>query len=234
MKYLSSFCSVIISIILNILLLPFTIVLFVVRFFLRSSEELSTESKDTIAVDQEGHSVNMNYDSLDENGQKVVREQITKEFDFPRYSGEVKHAYELKSVNNSKSCPRCKSEVVQCYSNFIYATQIALRAMFTPAGFFCVQCPTVIIDHEMIKNGIDKKYKFRGVVGIDYDTREQPDLFETWNGKKAVYVFDEDQNILGLDTISTKEYSDNNRKKKLQNKKRIAKQSKRKNRKKTK
>ncbi|MCI5122117.1 MAG: hypothetical protein D3908_13190 [Candidatus Electrothrix sp. AUS4] len=101
--------------------------------------------------------------------------------------------------------------------------------MFAPAGFFCIKCPTVVIDHEMIQQGIDKKFQFRGVVGIDYDEEKEPDLFQTWNGKQATYIFDEDQNLIGLSTSPIKLHSLNN-KRKNQKRRKIAKQSRRKNR----
>jgi len=42
-------------------------------------------------------------------------------------------------------------------------------------------------------------------VGIDYDGKKEPDFFRTWNGKKTVYVLDENENVIGLTTIDSKE-----------------------------
>ena len=72
--------------------------------------------------------------------------------------------------------------------------------MFAPAGFFCADCPTVIIDEGIIVSGVKREYAFQGVVGIDHGTGKTPDLFSTWNGKKSVYVLDEDGNPLGIST----------------------------------
>jgi len=77
--------------------------------------------------------------------------------------------------------------------------------MFVPAGFFCTTCPTVIIDEKLISTGVKEGFRFQDVVGIDYDRKKEPDLFRTWNGKKAVYVFDEDKNLKGMSAIDDRE-----------------------------
>lgn len=181
-------------------------------------------------MNREGDVVNLNYDALDDKDQEEFRNVLIEEMDFPRYDGEVGHAYELTSVKDPKTCPRCQSETQQCYANFIYATQVAPRVMFGPAGFFCLKCPTVVIDHEMIQQGVDKKFQFKGVVGIDYDTTQEPDFFQTWNGKQATYIFDEDENLIGLSTSLSRSHAHRNKKRKNQKRRKLAKQSRRKNR----
>jgi len=117
------------------------------------------------------------------------------------YAGHLEHGYALRGVVTPARCPRCRSETRQYYANFIYATQTAPRVMFTPAGYFCRHCPTVIIDEEMLRSGITGSFTFRGVLGIEHETSEVPDFFRTWNGQKAVYVFDEDQVPQGIATM---------------------------------
>ena len=73
--------------------------------------------------------------------------------------------------------------------------------MLAPAGFFCTACPTVIILEEMIAGAVKAGFHFQGVVGIDNLETHQPDLFVTWNGKKPVYIFDENEQCLGLETV---------------------------------
>ena len=229
MRYLLLFLIGTFTIVLNIILLPFRIVLSLFGVSFRSPKSPSIEDKDIIKMDREGDILNMNYDNLNEEEREDFQEAIAEKVDVSSYEGEVKHAYALKYVKDPNACPRCQSEVQRHYANFIYATQIAPRVMFAPAGFFCIECPTVIIDHEMIKTGIDKKFKFQGVVGIEYATRKQTDLFETWNGKKTVYIFDENHKVLGLSAAPLKSHSQHSTKKN-QKKKQIAKQSRRKNR----
>ena len=115
------------------------------------------------------------------------------------YEGHVEHGYSLKFVSNPHRCPRCHEKTEKHYGNFIYATQIAARVMFAPAGYFCTKCPSVIIDEDMIKLGVKSGFRFQGVVGLDYGkTMKEPDFFRTWNGQKTVYIFDEYKQIVAL------------------------------------
>ncbi len=34
-------------------------------------------------------------------------------------------------------------------------------------------------------------------LGIDYEGRDDPDFFKTWNGEKTVYILDEQQAMMG-------------------------------------
>ncbi len=122
--------------------------------------------------------------------------------DLTFYDGKVHHGYALRGVPTPERCPRCQTGTRQHYANFIYATQAVPRVLFAPAGYFCTQCPTVVIDEGMIRAGIVAHCTFQGVLGIDYETRREPDFFSTWNGKKAVYIFDEDQTPQGIATMS--------------------------------
>jgi hypothetical protein len=117
------------------------------------------------------------------------------------YKGHVEHGYSADNVPTAQECPRCHAPTQQHYANWIYATQIAPRVMFAPAGHFCTKCPTVIVDENMIQAGIKRKFRFQGILGIDYETRKEPDAFRTWNGQEAVYLFDENQMAVGLSTF---------------------------------
>ena len=147
----------------------------------------------------------VNTDDLTREGRQAVWEQIGKTSNLPIYEDNVEHGYTRFAVSETSRCPRCHAYTQQHYANFIYATDIAPRVMFAPAGFFCTACPTVIIDEEMIAAGVKEEFRFQGVVGIDYDKKKDPGLFRTWNGKKAVYVFDEDQKVIGLSGVDEKE-----------------------------
>ena len=87
MRYLLSFLVVTFSIISNIVLLPFRIILSLFGVSFRSPKSPSTEDKDVIKMSREGDILNVNYDALNEEEQKDFREAITEEVDFPRYGG---------------------------------------------------------------------------------------------------------------------------------------------------
>ena len=175
----------------------------------------------------------VNTDNLSKETQRAVWEEIGKKTNLPLFEGTIEHGYPRAAVSQTDQCPRCHNKTQQHYANFIYATDVAPRVMFAPAGFFCTECPTVIIDEEMIEAGVKKGYSFQGVVGIDYEGKKDPDLFRTWNGKKPVYVFDENKNVMGLSTIDSEEAYKGmpqippRDKKKLKRKRQMAKQARR-------
>ncbi len=142
----------------------------------------------------------INTDNLTPEGTKAVHTEIAKATGTPIHEGKVEHAYSRNAVSRTDQCPRCSGRTLQQSANFIYATDIAPRVMFAPAGFFCADCPTVIIDEELIASGMKRGYAFQGVVGIDHGREKDPDLFRTWNGEKSVYVLDEDGKPLGIST----------------------------------
>ncbi len=184
--------------------LPVRAVLWLNRIVKRMFGKSADVSGKGLRMNQDDRSVHLNLDAFDKSEQEAIRDEIARKVDeFPRFEGKVRHACELGVAKNREICPKCQSPTRQCYANFIYATQeAAARTMFAPAGFFCTKCPTVVIDNEMIEKGVTKGFRFQRVVGVDYGKRKKPDLFLTMNGKKAVYVFDEDQNLLGLETVS--------------------------------
>ena len=197
------------------------------------------EASQPVEVEEsKGMMLTVNTDNLTREGRQAIWEEIGKTSNFPIYEGKVEHGYSRLVALETDQCPRCHARTQQHYANFIYATDIAPRVMFAPAGFFCTACPTVIIDEEMVSGGAKKGFRFQGVVGIDYEGKKEPDLFRTWNGKEAVYVFDEDQKILGLSAIDEHEphqgashFFDKN-KEKQKKKRQMAKKSRKRNRKK--
>jgi len=114
------------------------------------------------------------------------------------YAGRLKHAYSLEFTGANNTCPRCHASTRQHYANWIYATQVAPRVMMAPAGYFCTQCASVIIDEKMIQLGTPKQFRYQGVLGIDYRKSKPPEFFRTWNGKTAIYVFNEKQIPMGI------------------------------------
>lgn len=143
----------------------------------------------------------LNMDDFSDGERQSLWSMASKISNLPLYEGHVEHGYGLDFVPTSQQCPRCRAATQQHYANFIYATQMAPRVMFAPAGYFCTKCPTVIVDEDMIRSAVDKRFNFQGVLGLDYDGRERPDFFKTWNGKKTVYMLDEHQFAIGFGTI---------------------------------
>jgi hypothetical protein len=171
----------------------------------KQAEEVSPEKE----AGRDRGILTVNTDNLSKEGRQGIWEEIGKQTNLPIYKGKVEHGYSRRTVSQTGQCPRCQAKTLQHYANFIYATDIAPRVMFVPAGFFCAHCPTVIIDEEMIAGGVKKGFCFQGVVGIDYEGKKEPDLFRTWNGKEAVYIFDENKNVIGLSGIdSTKHHEE--------------------------
>jgi len=88
----------------------------------------------------------------------------------------------------------------------------------------------------MIEDGVKTGYTFQGVVGIDYEGKKEPALFHTWNGKEPIYLFDENENVIGLNTIDSKEHYQGvpqisaKDKKKLKRKRHLVKRARKRNR----
>ena len=143
-----------------------------------------------------------NNDEEDLLGMRVAQDPFSQEEEeasLEIFTGKVEHAYSGDYLSKPHRCPRCRSSVEKYYANFIYTTQIGPRFSFV-TGYFCVTCPAVIIDEEMIQAGIKEGFNYNGVVGIDYSPEERADLFKTWNGKKTVFRFNETGDIVGFST----------------------------------
>jgi len=171
----------------------------------RKAKEVSSVS-DALLIDIEnrgGGLVSVNMDRFLEREQQELCAEFLKTSGFIVFEGCVEHAYDMAGVSDPGLCPRCNAQTEQQYANFIYATQIATRVMFVPAGYFCTECPSVVIDQEMIRCAMaDRRYGFQGVLGIDYMGKREPDIFQTWNEKEAIYIFDEDQRPQGIATAN--------------------------------
>jgi hypothetical protein len=117
------------------------------------------------------------------------------------HDGLVRHAYSAWEVPRTDQCPQCQARTRQEYAHFIYATQRGARVLFAPAGHFCTDCPSVIVDEAMIRAGIaDKRYTYRAVLGLDDGSGAKPDVFETWNGRRVVVLLDEDGRVVDMAT----------------------------------
>jgi len=198
--------------------------------------EVSSKFQFTADTDQVYTSVNM--DDWEEREKNDIYTEMAQVADMEVYEGHVESAYDKNVVSDTDHCPLCHSKTELQYANFIYATDAGTRSMFAPAGYFCTGCPCVIVDQSIIKGGITiKGLKYRGVLGIDYGEKKSPDYLTKWNGKDAVYVFDENRMPVGITTLDeTSKYamkiSDHTRpRKKTRKKRHMARRSRRKNRK---
>ena len=184
--------------------------------------------------------VNANLETLSKAEQREFQEVSLKNGDFTMYEGHIKHAYDSGFVSDLECCPKCHAATRQMYSNFVYATQKELRVMWAPAGYFCTKCPTMIVDQNIVRNGVSRRFKFRGVLGLSHPKTDDFEPYSTWNGQKAVYVMDEDGGNVELTTADMlpedailyhppQSLSDKQRERKRRRKK-LAKESRKKNR----
>lgn len=137
--------------------------------------------------------VTTNIDGLSEEDQKTALQMIKGHSDTPVHKGGAEHGYSLAKVRAAARCPRCGAPTEVRYADFIYATQKGTRIMMAPAGHFCTRCPTVIVDEELLRQGVSRGYTYRSVVGI-----EQGGPFRTWNGKEMIVLFDEVEDRMEL------------------------------------
>ena len=184
--------------------------------------------------------VSYRLDNMPEVEKEKLLDNFTKRSGLTRFKGRIRHAYSFEKIKNEGICPLCGYDTKPYYADFIYATDVAPRVMYSPA-FFCENCPTVIISEAFIIDGIMGNFKYQGVLGIDYGKAKSPDLFETWNGEKPVYILDENQMPIGIATGLDSEKMgfklkfsklSGNRIKKNKKRKQLATRSRKKNRKK--
>lgn len=124
-------------------------------------------------------------------------ETFSKQNDIPIFKGAVEHAYESDFLGYTHTCPKCETPTQQMMSNYGYATQESARILAGPIGHFCPNCPTVIIDDDLMRKVVDPKYIYGGVFSIETGFEEKTPVFATLNGEKVVFILStEDPNDL--------------------------------------
>lgn len=167
----------------------------------QSTPQVEPDSRTDSLLTRHKFGVTIDQDAFGPEAREAIGQEIIQRAGAPLFHGTVEHAYSKRAAGAADQCPRCHAPTQKHCANFIYATDRATRAMLAPAGFFCTACPTVIIDDELIAAGVKPGFKFRGVLGIDDPDKKEPNLFHTWNGQKPVYIFDENQQCMGLETL---------------------------------
>ena len=146
---------------------------------------------DKVSIVQEGEATG--------ESNRPMMEFFSEQNNIPIFKGEAKHAYESGFLGYKDKCPKCDAPTEQMMSNFAYATQEHSRLMSAPAGHFCPDCPTFIIDDDMMRESIDSsKYDYLGVFNIETGYEEKYSIFESLNGEKPLYILDESENVLGI------------------------------------
>ncbi len=126
-------------------------------------------------------------------------EAFSNKNQIPIFKGVVIHAYESDFLGYKDHCPKCGTPTQQMMSNFGYGTQEASRILTAPAGHFCSNCPTVIIDDDLMRTFIDKKFEYGGVFTVESGYEDKKELPQTLNGEKPVLILDPlKENIFGV------------------------------------
>jgi hypothetical protein len=151
-------------------------------------------------IEGDAATVTIDLDEFGSDAHPFLLEKLSQSSGLPVFSGPVEHGYAMRSVGSPSRCPRCNADTRQQMAHFIYATDIAPRVMFAPAGHFCTGCPAVIVDEQLVATGMKEGHRFRAVVGVDYAGEKPPALFKTWNGRASIYILDEDGRVMDLAT----------------------------------
>lgn len=117
-------------------------------------------------------------------------ELFSEESGIPVFKGVIKHAYESDYLGYKHMCPRCDERTEKMMSNFAYGTQDKSRIIAAPAGHFCPNCPTVIIDDDIIRASINENIGYCGVYQIETGYETEKKLFETLNGERPIFILD--------------------------------------------
>lgn len=97
------------------------------------------------AVSGDTAMVTVDLDEFGSETRPLLLQELAQGSRLPIFEGTVDHGYAMRSVGSHLRCPRCNAATRQQMAHFIYATDIAPRVMFAPAGYFCTACPTVIV-----------------------------------------------------------------------------------------
>ncbi len=164
-------------------------------------EQAETESRAPVpGIRTEVHGtmgmVTVDLDTFGPETRPRLLEELAQGSGLPIFEGTVEHGYSMRFVASHLRCPRCNAATRHQMAHFIYATGVAPRVMFAPAGYFCTACPSVIVDEGLIVTGVKEGYRFRAVVGVDYAGKKRPDYFSTWNGRTPIYILDEGEQIM--------------------------------------
>ncbi|MEM7132006.1 MAG: hypothetical protein AAF702_37190 [Chloroflexota bacterium] len=135
---------------------------------------------------------------VDDKGE--MAQALSEAVDIDFVEGSIVHGYSLQLTGSTEQCPQCQSDTKQMYGYFIYASHPTPRIMLAPAGYFCIQCPTVIVDEELLSRGVVGNHPFNGTVGMS-PNGEDFEPFETWNGREPIHILDETGNSLGITSI---------------------------------
>lgn len=125
-------------------------------------------------IDGEAATVTVDLDEFGSEARPVLLDELSQASGLPVFAGSVEHGYAVRSLGSHARCPRCNAGTRQQMAHFVYATNIAPRVMFAPAGYFCTTCPTVIVDEDLIATGMKRGYRFRAVVGVDHGGGKRP------------------------------------------------------------
>jgi hypothetical protein len=165
------------------------------KLFTNKNDVIQTDNADKKMV-----SLQMEGETTGKQNLSLLKE-IAQHNKIPVYKGAIVNAYESDFLGYKDHCPLCDTPTVQHTTNFIWANQVASRIMAAPAGYFCPNCPTVIIDDDIIQSGIDKnRFEYWGVCGIEtgYEKKDGDSLFETFNGEKPTYILTEEGGLDGI------------------------------------
>jgi hypothetical protein len=136
---------------------------------------------------------------VDDDTVNQFTEDSSRKTGIPIFNGHIIHAYESDFTKQKTICPRCAAPTQQMYSNFAYATQVRGRVSNAAAGYFCTECPTVIIDDDIMRESIDTtSFQYGGVYVVE-KSNDRPCIFRTHNGKTTAFIMVKEV-IFGLKT----------------------------------
>ncbi len=178
--------------------------------------------------------------SPEEKEQKLA--QVSEGTGIPVFEGRPIYIAYSKSYNMyTTEAPNVDDELVQHYAEFIYATAGRPKVACLPAGYFAPNNPVVVIDEKMIRNEVPEGVEYQGVIGIHTDKGTV--LFRQFDDKQTHYIRDEKKQVIRMRLLEPGEEpsAEGNRarikpgpeaQKRARNKKRLARKSRKNNRRK--
>lgn len=153
----------------------------------------------------------------------------------------ISTAYSRSYNMSTTEAPEVEDELVQHYAEFIYATNGRPKIACIPAGYFAPNDPVVVIDERMIAAEAPEGVAFQGVIGIQ--SEKGTILFRQYDNQPVHYIRDDKKRVVRMRLVEPGEEPPEGKskgriepgqeaQKRARHKKRMARKSRKRNRKK--
>lgn len=134
---------------------------------------------------------------LSEEEKKAKIAEVSAETGIPVFEPRpISTAYSRSYNMSTTEAPEVEDELVQHYAEFIYATDGRPKIACLPAGYFAPNDPVVVIDERMIAAEAPEGVEFQGIIGIQ--SEKGTILFRQYDNQPAHYIRDDNKQVVRM------------------------------------